>query len=526
MRRFWHRATTFAVQLSEWAAAGDWRLFFLNRDRVEKVTAADVNRVAAKYLTRNNRTVGVYYPTAKPERASIPTTPNVAKLLEGYKGHSVLAKGESFEPTPENIEKRVVRGELGSIKTAFLAKKTRGEMVEVQLNLRYGNEKSLHGLTTAAQLMPSMLNRGTTKHTRQQIADAFDKLSAHVSFGGQTGLVAVSIKVKKENLAATLALVGEILRDANFPEAEFNVLKRERLARLSAQKTEPTALALTEIQRKLAEYPKDDVRYIPSIEEMIERLQATTLAQVRTVYGMVSSQAGELTAVGDFDANTVVAGLQPALKDWKSGVPYKRIDRPARPVEKGETITIHTPDKANAVYVAGMSLAMNDVDPEYPAMEIGNYLLGGAPLASRLSNRIRGEKGLSYGVQSMFHAGSKDKSAFFEIFAIANPTNLPKVDALVTEEVNKFLKDGLSLEELEAGKKAFIEEMKVERSDDSTLAVELANNLFLGRTFAYTADLEKKIEGLTPAEIQKAYGKILDPKKLVIIHAGDFPKQK
>src|SRR5262249_20349919 len=53
----------FAVNLSEWAGAGDWRLYFLHRDRVQDVTAADVNKAAAKYLVRTNRTVGSYYPT-------------------------------------------------------------------------------------------------------------------------------------------------------------------------------------------------------------------------------------------------------------------------------------------------------------------------------------------------------------------------------------------------------------------------------------------------------------------------------
>ena len=106
-----------AVQLSEWAGAGDWRLFFLHRDRVEKVTAEAVNKAAAKYLTRTNRTVGVYYPTTKAERASIPGRPDVAKLLAGYKGRAALATGEAFDPTPAVIEQRVVRGELGPIKT-------------------------------------------------------------------------------------------------------------------------------------------------------------------------------------------------------------------------------------------------------------------------------------------------------------------------------------------------------------------------------------------------------------------------
>jgi zinc protease len=515
-----------AVQLSEWAGAGDWRLFFLHRDRIEKVTAADANRVAAKYLTRPNRTVGVYYPSAKAERAEIPGSPNLVKLLDGYKGRATVAAGEAFDSSPENIEKRVARGEMGPIKTAYLPKKSRGEMVELRLALRYGSEETLTGLLTAADLMPAMLNRGTAKHTRQQIADTFSKLGATVSFSGQPALLSVSVKVKKENLPATLALVGEILREPSFPEAEFNTLKRERQETLTAQKTEPTMLAVYALRRKMQDYPKDNIRYVPTIEESIERLKATTLDQVKSIYReQLGADFGELVAVGDFDYKVVQAELGPVLSGWKSAVPYKRIDRPAKPVEKGETVVIDTPDKANAVYFAGIGFPMKDTDPDFAAMEVGNYLLGGAPLASRLSNRVRGEKGLSYGVQSGFQADAKDKSASVRIMAITNPMNMGKVDALIAEEVNKFLKEGVSLEELDSGKKAFIDEMKVERSDDATIAMMLANGLFTNRTMSYYSDLEKKIESLTPAEIQKAYTQLLDPKKLVIIHAGDFKKK-
>ncbi|MBO0699305.1 MAG: insulinase family protein [Zavarzinella sp.] len=513
------------VELSNWTGAGDWRLFFLNRDRVAKVTAADVNRVAQKYLVRSNRTVGVYYPTKAPERAHIPDTPAVATVLAGYKGRGEVAAGEAFEPTPENIEKRVTRGTLGSVKTAFLPKKTRGQMVELELNLRYGNEESLTGKTTAAELMPSMLTRGTQKHTRQQIHDELDRLGAQVFFTGQPGLLSVSVKVKKPNLAATLKLVAEMLREPVFPEKEFEVLKNERLERLRAAKTEPQALAVTALMRKLHDYPKENVRYVPTVDEAIERLQAVTLDQVSEVYHkQLGAAVGELAAVGDFGPNEVTAGLEPALTGWKSDVPYKRIDRPAKPVEKGETIRIETPDKANAVYFAGLTYPMTDAEPEYPALLIGNYLLGEAPLASRLSVRVRGEKGLSYGVGSGFTAHPIDKAATFHVFAITNPVNMPKVGALVGEEINKFLKDGLSLEELDGGKKAFLEARKVERTDDGALAAELTSGLFVGRTFRFVAEQEKKIDAATPAEVQKAFTRVLDPKKLVIVEAGDFKK--
>ncbi len=65
---------------------GDWRLLFLNRDRIKTVTPEDVTRVAKTYLKESNRTLGVFYPTPKPDRAEIPATPEVAAVLKDYKG--------------------------------------------------------------------------------------------------------------------------------------------------------------------------------------------------------------------------------------------------------------------------------------------------------------------------------------------------------------------------------------------------------------------------------------------------------
>src|SRR5262249_8999832 len=160
----------------------------------------------------------------------------------------------------------------------------------------------------------------------------------------------------KANLAPTLKLVGEILRTPTFPGAEFDLLKKEKLEQLATQKTDPIYLAARLLQRKLQDYPKGNIRYVPTVEEAIELVNGTTLGQGKEVYGtLLGAQAGELSAVGDFDPAVVTAELGPALAGWKSAVPYKRIDRPAKPVEKGETIKINTPDKENAVYFAGLA---------------------------------------------------------------------------------------------------------------------------------------------------------------------------
>src|SRR5262249_5925811 len=147
-----------------------------------------------------------------------------------------------------------------------------------------------------------------------------------------------------------------------------------------------------------------------------------------------------------------------------------RVSRPAKTEIEGKREVILTPDKANAVFLAGHMLALTDADPDYPALDVANFLLGGGTLSSRLGNRVRQKEGLSYGVGSMFSADSKDKSARFLMFAITNPVNIDKVDKAIAEELDKFIKNGVTAEELTEAKKAYLERRKVQRSQDAALA--------------------------------------------------------
>ena len=98
--------------LSEYAASGDWRLVYRERDDIKTVTPEDVLRVAKAYLKPSNRTLGEFIPTKTPDRAEISAAPDAAELMKGYKGGAAIAAGETFDPTPANIESRVARSKL------------------------------------------------------------------------------------------------------------------------------------------------------------------------------------------------------------------------------------------------------------------------------------------------------------------------------------------------------------------------------------------------------------------------------
>ncbi len=516
-----------ALSLSEWQSMGDWRLLFLHRDRVRKVAVDDVNRVAAKYLISSNRTLGEFTPDKAPVRAEIPEAPDVAALVKDYKGDAAVSMGEAFDASPSNIDKRTIRGDLkGGLKLSFINKKTRGELVNATIALHFGDEKSLMNRTAAGELAGAMLMRGTAKHTRQQLKDEFDKLKAQVSVGGSATGVSASIQTTKENFPKALALVAEVLKEPVFPENEFENLRQEQLAGLEGQKSEPQALAMIEIQRKLAPYPKGDVRYVDTIDDSIADIKAAKIDDLKAFYkDFYGASNGEVVIIGDFDPESTQVQLSALFNEWKSPKPYTRVAKNFKPIPADAKV-IETPDKANAMWVAGLPVQMKDTDADYPALMLGNYILGSSGMGSRLFKRIRNAEGLSYGVGTGFSGTPTEDLHILFGYAICAPENAPKVEASFKDELAQIIAKGYTAEEVEAAKKSWIQSRQVSRAQDRELAARLQSQRFFGRTMAFDTELEAKVMAVTPAQIQAAMKKHFDSAKMTFVRAGDFKRVK
>ena len=497
------------------------------------MTPTQVKEVAEKYLSASNRTVGFFLPTAKPERTPVPEVPDIAKLVEGYKGREVKSvAGETLDVSPMAIEARVQRPEpIGGIKVALLPKKTRGDSVHLRLTLHYGNAENLKGFSEAAGFLPDLMIRGTKSMTRQQIKDALDKNFARLrtGMGGRmTGLgvggITFSIETRRTNLPAVMEILRQILREPTLPASEFDVMKNEEIAGIEQGRSDPMRQGMTHFQRVFyRRYPHDDVRYVPTIEEEIERTRKVSIDQVRTLYhGYLGANHGELVVIGALEPSEILPILEKTFEGWKAEKPYARIERPVQLDLVPERETVQTADKANAIYLAGLQLPIKDSDPDYPALVSGNYILGGGALSSRIADRLRQKGGLSYGAQSLFSADPLEAHAALMIFAIYNPINVEKVVTGVDEEVNRLLRDGVMPEELEKAKKGYVQQLQVQRTNDMMLASMISENLFVGRTMQFQADLESKIKELTPELVNTAMRKHIDPKRLSIITAGDF----
>ncbi|MBM3345578.1 MAG: insulinase family protein [Betaproteobacteria bacterium] len=507
-----------ALALSETIAQGDWRLLFLHRDRLRAVTTADVQRVAAHYLKPANRTVGLFIPDSAPARAEIPPMPDLAAMLKDYRTDAAVSQGGVFDPTPAAIEARTIRRTLpGGMQLALLPKKTRGNTVVAQLSLRWGDEAAKTGRATACGIASAMLSRGTQKKSREQISNEFNRLRAQVGVGGEGG----SITTVRENLPAALALVAEILRQPAFPREEFEQLRQTSLAGIEAQISDPSARAGLEIARHLNPWPEQHWFYNTTPQERIERLKALSLEEVQRCYrDFVGASHAGLSVVGDFDPEEITRVATTLFSDWKSPAPYARVPTPfvaAPPVDR----IIETPDKANAVYRAGLNLEVRDDDPDYPALVLGNYLFGGSSTA-RLAARIREKDGLSYSVGSFFSASSFDRRGSFGIFATHAPQNREALERAVKEELQRVLRDGFGGAEVDAARTGLLKARQVARNQDAGVAGRLLSYLELDRTLAWDTEFERRIAALSPSEILAALRRHLDPERLSVVRAGDF----
>lgn len=515
-----------AISLSEWTAQGDWRLFLLHRDRLEKVTADDVNRVAAEYLQRTNRTGGLFEPSESSDRTPIPISPDLAEMIGDYKGREQIAQGEAFDPSPEAIEKRLERSLLGTdIRATLLSKKTRGETVNLRLTLRYGNLDALRGKSTAAEFLPVMLQRGTKTRTHQDIQDELDRYRVQLQMLGEAGRLTVSMQTTRSNLPAVLALVEDMLRNSTLPADELELVRESQLATAEQNLTEPNAIASNTVQRKISPYPADDPRYHPTLQESIDRIKSVTIDDVRDVYEtLVQGTVGELTVVGDFEQEPAVAAIRQLIDGWTSNVGYEWVPRESADLPEGTFEKINTPDKANAMYFAAYTLPMKSDHPDYPALTVGNYILGGGALSSRLGNRVRREEGLSYGVASAIQASSLDPRTVFYVYAISNPQNADRVHEVIQEELKRLLADGITETELNEQRTGLLQSRELKRTKDSTLTQTLATYARADYTMEFATEFEDRIRNLTVDDVNTALRKHITPDRLQIVIAGDFSK--
>lgn len=510
------------VALSEAIAIGDWRLFFLGRDRWRALTPADVQNAALQYLKPANLTLGRFIPDQSPDRAPTFAAADVQAMVSNYKGDPAVGAGEAFDPTPANLEVRTERVTLANgMKLALLPKRTRGGTVEFSLRLDHGEANTLFGVAPTGALTADLVNRGTTKRSRQAFQDAIDALRAKLDIDGSEATTIATGETIRAYLPALLALAAEALRTPALDPNELATLQRELIAQIEARRTDPRSIAGRALDRHNNPYPVGDVRYAPTVDEEVGGIGGVTIEQVRAFHDkFYGANNSELAIVGDFDPSEIKKLVESLFGDWQAKTPYARVPHPFHEPKPAD-LRFLTPDKANAILLGRLALPLNDRASDYAALLVADRVLG-ASNESRIFQRIRVAEGLSYGTGTSLRVASIDPNSTLTLYAIFAPQNLDRVRVGMAEELARALKDGFTTAEIEAARRSILQERKLVRTDDSTLAQALVSQAELGRTWDDSARIDAAIAAVTPQTATAALRKYVDPANIAWAQAGDF----
>ncbi|MEN8229770.1 MAG: pitrilysin family protein [Bacteroidota bacterium] len=515
------------LMLSEWIGMGDWRMFFIHRDRLQTITQEEVEQVAQYYFKPSNRTVGIFEPIDKTDHVEIPETPDITDLVSNYKGKEAIAMGESFDPSVDNIENRTTRLELSNgMKLALLPKSTRGENIWISVTLLNGDENSLTGKREISQITANMLMRGTVNLNREEIQDKINELKSSLYVSGSRYYVTGSIETTRSNYKEVLTLLEDVLKNPSFPVEEFEKLKTEMITNIEYQRKEPGAIASMELSRHINPYPSDDVRYVPTFDESIQRIKDLSIEDLKDFHKSFYGASNATCAiVGDFDLEETSKLIDDLFVSWESPVSFSAVKNQLHDVELMNK-NFETPEKANAFFFGRQQFKFDPEHKDHPSLVMGFYLLGEG-FSSRLVKRIREQEGLSYGVGGSFEAHPIDKLATFNAYAIYAPENRDKLEEAFRDEIQKVVTEGFTDEEVAEGIKAWLEMRKVnQRAQDNFVVRRLSLYMEWGRDLFWDKKLEEDVSKLTAADVNKTMKKYLDLNKIHMSKAGDFAKSE
>ena len=510
----------FAVDLSDYIALGDWRLFFADRDATAKVTPDAVNTAAATYFVRDNRVVGLFIPDDHPKRAPYMTTPDVKDVIAKATFKEEGDQAEAFDASQDNIDARTERLRIGGVEVALLPKKTRGRTVTVLSNFQWGNLESNHGKAALNSMVLPMLSRGAEGMDRKAIADACTELKVQGDVMGYT--------TTADNLVATIELFGKLFEKSTFPTKEVNQLVKQMTTMMEAKSDDPVYMAREALKKHFQTYPAGDPRNTVLNEDLIKGLKSLTREELYDWYKTaVSAEHGAIAIVGEFDPAAVKAALEKLYGNAKkvdAKYAYERYFGEYKPVA-AERIVIDAPSKENAVIVARVDFAASVNDEDAAALVVADWILGGGTgLSNRLVDRLRQKEGLSYGVGSHVKLPQFGNRSSWMMSAIVAPQNLPKAEACAKEEIERAVKEGFTEQEVKEAIKGILDSRAVNRAQDDYLAQSWLQFMEAGKTFAFSKQFEERIAAVTVDSVNAALRRMVVPENVTWILSGDLAK--
>jgi zinc protease len=520
-----------AFAISESIAAGDWRLYYSIDEAVKRVTPADVQRVAKKYFTEDQRVTGWFIP--QDEKAGEKPDESAAATQKADEAASVGKLSAASEQTLSTVPKTAapLKASAPAASAPAVAKiaprVVRTRTSGIDLLVCPTGVKDVVTITGAlpafdpadrvlGELAAGMLERGTTKNDARAIATLLDQVGAQIRFSFEAGSVKYVVRCLKKDSAKVISLLAEQLRDPSFPADEFEKLKKLRLAETQQSKEDTEVQAAIAFRRAI--FPAGHPLYKLTSDEKITALQQATIDRVKAFHHQwFGPEHCTMVVVGDADPTAIQAQVAKSFAGWTGGQPMPKVSA-ALKIEKSEELTVVVPGKESVNVILGAPSGLRRTDADYLPLAVGTSVLGHG-FTSRLVGHVRDTEGLTYGITAEL-AGSGQLDHAWMIDATFAPSLLKQGLDSTRRELTAWHRDGITPAELDYRKSALAGEHRVSMATSGGLAEMILDTIRSGLELNFIDEYPAKISALTLDQINSVIRRRVDPAKLVIVRAG------
>ncbi len=498
--------------------SGDYQFTDKYLANVQKVTAADVQRVASKYLVPSKRVVGFFEPDN-----------SKGKPASGGTGHNAAANlGAPLDPS--ELQKYLPKAPIDSLASnqslpqatilpnglkLLLLRDPSSPTVTLQGNITAGTEFDIPAKAGVASLTASNLMNGTTSKSALEIAKGLENRGASLGFSASREGVTIGGNALAEDLPVLVQTLGDVLQNANFPAKDFANSRQRALTALQAELDNPSSVARRRFQQAI--YPQNHpFTNFPTLASL-KSINRQELAQFYSQ--LYQPQNTQIALVGNFDPASAKQLLAKTLGNWQSKAKESRTLSYAEPQLPAKNVVIQPTivGKTQSVTIMG-NKAINRRDPRFYAALVLNQVLGGDTLSSRLGTEIRDRLGLTYGIYSSFAAGKRQGT--FLISMQTDPNNAKLAVEKSIELIRDVKNKGLSAAEVDNAKQSIASNYTVELGSADDVAGTSLSNLVYGLPENEIREFPNKIRSVTLAQVNQAAKELLHPDNFVVITAG------
>jgi zinc protease len=382
----------------------------------------------------------------------------------------------------------------------------------------YFNPTEKDGLSS---ITAAMLNKGTAKRNKLEIAEALESVGARINVGSNTFTVSISGQSLSRDFPLIITTLAEQLREPAFPADELDKLKTRVIASIKEDQDETRVRAYERLTQIV--YPEGNPFHRIPAEKLISHIEGISVDDVRefylTHYGVASMI---LAVVGDVEADAVRSAVEQNLSDWQ-GAPAQEIALTETSLQtEAKHDRVQLRDKANCDVVIGHASRLRRSNPDYLAARVANSALGQSTLSSRLGLKVRDEMGLTYGINSSFSESGIGDGPFTIAVTVA-PQNIELAIDTTIEIVNDYIANGIRKDELEDEQSSSIGSFKVGLATNGGMASQISSAELFGLGVKYLDEFPSLVAALTKAHIDEAIRKYIHPEVATTVIAGSIP---